>query len=420
MNKISLRASAIAAVAALLFAAGFTVPAEAAVSWQYQARAGATYVRVAGSTVSSDTTAESSITGYKIPNGASNSTASVAALSGAVKAGAVQTSTTSAAYGTGGITLKSYGRTAGVNLLGGLITADAVETTATTVGTADGGMSGTAATKFVNLKITGVTLPVDIKPNTTVTIPNVASVSLNYGVTSVTGSTRTTAGWAIGVVLLAPYAGAPTGTTIVLNPSQAALRAGTPQAAPEVGGYAYATQIQVAAGDVVNVQSGPTARVAVPQGGSNGQTITNSTAGVNITGVAALKAVSSSTTSTVNGTTADVVTRSGTAALNVLSGLVTADAIDVKAHGHIEAGVYKGGMAMTTLNLKIFGNALPANVAPNTKIEIPGVAKIVLNEQVQSGPVNKIVGIHITLLSARGGLAAGAQVEVATAVTWIH
>lgn len=419
MTRTTLRTGVFGGLLALL-ATGFTTPAHAATSWQYQAGAGATYVRVVGDTVSSDLTAQSSISGYKIPNSASNSTAAVAALGGLVTANAVETRTTSATYGTGGVELKSYGRTAGINLLGGLIKADAVETTATTLGNGDGTMTGTAATRFVNLRITGINLPVDIKPNTTVTIPNIASVTLNYAVTKMSGTTRTTQGWALSVVLLAPYAGAPTGTTIVLNPSQASLRVGDPQAAPEVGGFAYATQVNVAAGDVATVQSGPTARVAVPQGGSGGKTITNSLAGVNLTGVAVLKAVSSSTTSTVSGSTADVVTRSGTAALDLLGGLVTADAIDVRAHGHKEAGAYKGDMSMTTLNLKILGQTIPVNVSPNTTIEVPGIAKIVLNEQIQAGPVNKIVGIHITLLDARGGLSAGAQIEVAAAVTWIH
>ncbi|MDO7867384.1 choice-of-anchor P family protein [Nocardioides jiangxiensis] len=420
--SIKLKSLLATAGAALpLIAAGVAAPASAATtSWQYQAGAGATYVRVIGQTVSSDVTAQSSISGYKVPNSATNSTAAVSALSGAVKTGAVQSSTTSAATSTGGIALTAWNRTAGVNLLNGLITADAVETTARTVGNTDGTMTGSAATRFVNLHILGIDLPVDIKPNTVVSVPKIATISLNHSASTVSGSTRKTEGWALSVTLLAAYAGAPSGATIVLNPSQANLRPGDPQAAPEVGGYAYATQVNVQAGDVLKVQSGPTARVAVPQGGSDGKTITNSTAGVSLPNVAVLKAVSSSTTSTVSGTTADVVTQSGAATLDVLSGLVAADAIDVRAHGHKASGAYTGDMKMTTVNLTILGQQIPVNVSPNTTIEVPGIAKIVLNEQIQSGPVNKITGIHITLLDARGGLAAGAQVEVATAVTWIH
>ena len=64
------------------------------------------------------------------------------------------------------------------------------------------------------------------------------------------------------------------------------------------------------------------------------------------------------------------------------------------------------------VGLTIAGKKYPINVAPNTGINIPGVARVVINAS-QTATSGKSVatqgaGLFVTLLKARNGVAAGA------------
>ena len=103
--------------------------------------------------------------------------------------------------------------------------------------------------------------------------------------------------------------------------------------------------------------------------------------------------------------------------VNALNGLVKADVIKVSslskkfANGdrlqapHTDiAGLYINGKKIGTLGVK-----------PNTVVEVPGVVRVVINEQAKDARANTVSALHITLLKPRSGLKVGAEIYVGIA-----
>lgn len=402
-----------------------TVPAPAAqaagdIDWNYSANTGATYIKALGGVVSSDLTAQTAVNGGPART-SSNSTAA-ANVKGLLSVGAAET-TTSATKDANGIKIHSYARVAGVNLLNGLVKIDAVETNVTTTGKPDGTSSAVGTNKLLGIKILGVNLPLNIPENYGVNIPGVAAISLNFTAHAGTQELAATRGWALAIQLLKPRDGFDTGTTIILNPVNHYLQEAVPAAdAPRLGGFSYASRISAKVGDSISVVSDPTAFIGTPFNGSDDKVLRNTTATLNIPGVATLGTITS-TSQSKRDTTGDayITNTNKTVNLNLLGGLVKADAIQVEATGRVVNGVWTQSMKMTTVNLVIAGQQIPINVAPNTAIDIAGLGKVELNKQgtLPDQRINRIDGLRITLDTARAGLPVGAVIEFAIAGTQI-
>lgn len=396
-------------------------PAHAATTeWYFSANTGATYVKALGGTVSSDLTAASGISGG--PDTSSKNSTAAANVADLLTVGAAETRTTATRNNARDLTVNSYGRVAGVSLLNGLIKIDAVETNINTIAKADGTHTVNGGTKFVGLKIVGVDLPVTIPLNYGVTIPGVAAISLNNVTHASKDGLTATLGWGLAVQLLGEFEGYDVGTTIALNPVNHYLTEVIPATdGPRLGGFAYATKIQANVTNQVKVLSDPTAIVYTPFGGSQGQELVNSTASVKIPGLLTVGAIKSTSTSSRDNATGNAQIRNSnaTAKLNVLNGLITADAIEVVATGKRTGGVWTHTEEMNLVNLVIAGNAIPVNVSPNTVIDVAGLGKVEINVRgaVPSSMINGIVGLRITLDTAKAGLPAGAVVELAFAAT---
>jgi hypothetical protein len=388
-------------------------------TFQYAAYSGGTLVRALGTTISSDLTAQSSIAGNIVPRSDSNRVASVHA-GDLADTGVVETSVKAENFGINGVKTTAYARTLGVNLLGGLIKADAVETTTVVSGTPLTGLTSEAVTKYVNLRIVGVELPVNIPKNYKVSIPGVATIVINASYSQTAdGGILTHTGYGLGIWLLNPYKGAPTGSTIILNPSFAGMSPPVPVDQPTVGGYAYGTQVLLSVGSDVDGQVGKTASVAAPPNSSGGRTVTNTTATVKVPGVLNLGAVTSTTRSFAEPGYADVTNTNEIAGVNLFNGLITADALKVVSTSKKENGVLTRSMKLTFVNLVVAGQPIDINVAPNTTINVAGLGKVVINDQIKTFNANRIRGIYIKLLEPKGGLETGAEVEVAVAASWI-
>lgn len=412
-------------IAFVLMGAGLVAipatPAHAAVDeWNYSANTGATYIKALGGVVQSDLTAQTAIAGGA--QGSQKNSTAAANVGTLVSVGAAETKTTSVKSG-GNIELTSNARVAGVNLLNGLIKIDAVETTVTTTGKPDGTSSHVANTKLAGIKILGINLPLDIPKNYGVNIPGVAAISLNFSAHAGTQELSATRGWAVAVQLLKAQNGFDAGTTIVLNPVNHYLQEAVPaDNAPRLGGFTYASRISAKVGTQINVVSDPTAFVATPFNGSNGNELRNTTATISLPGIATVGAITSTSTSKrdPNGD-AEIVNANRTAKINVLGGLIKADAIQVEATGKLVNGVWTQSLKMTTLNLVVAGIQLPVNVSPNTAIDVLGLGKVELNKQAVApgSKANRIDGLKITLDTAQAGLPVGAVIEFAIAGTLI-
>lgn len=393
----------------------------AGVSYTFQAATGGTQVKVLDGTAQSDLSAQSSVSGVKSSE-SSNSTAAVN-VEKLVSTGAIET-VTKAAVEPAGTTLNSFARTTGVNLLNGLITANVVTTNVSTVGHTDGTSSPTGGTQLAGIHIVGVDLPVEIPENFVVRIPGVAAISLNFRQHSDTDEGVYSVGWAIGVRLLEARAGYSAGVRVLVNPFVHALAEVGSQAGAQLGGSAYGTRVRADAGDGIQVVSGPTARLGTPIFSSKGKTLENRVLGVNVPGLLTTDAVISTSTSRKDDLgNATINNTNEIAHLNVLGGLIRADALKVVAWGKVQDGVWTSRMRMTFVDLVIAGNQIPIDVSRNTIINVAGLGQVAINEQRRNTGggafQNQINGIRITLSTERAGLPVGAVIEIGVATTVI-
>ena len=108
------------------------------------------------------------------------------------------------------------------------------------------------------------------------------------------------------------------------------------------------------------------------------------------------------------------------AGLSVLNGLITADvvsaAVVVKKKKTNKVTTRLGSQL---LNLTVAGNAIPVNVAPNTRLDLAGVGTLVINEQVKARWGGYVRALHLTLTTAQYGLPVGAEIEVGVALGWV-
>lgn len=181
-----------------------------------------------------------------------------------------------------------------------------------------------------------------------------------------------------------------------------------------VGGNAYAGYVKIPAG-IAQVSVGPLFPVGLGCG-VTATTVSASGATLNLGATAKGGATGDSVTTTRSTTSAGVQSNADTAGLNLLSGLITADAVhSVASTTANSSGATSTGSA-TFVNLVVAGVHVAASPTHNTKITLAGVGTVVLNEI--SGPVNKATESHITVialdirvtLANTLGLPVGAQV----------
>jgi hypothetical protein len=384
----------------------------------YIGHAGGSQVQALGTTVRSDLTAASGVEGYTFPAHDDNRAAGTNVGSGLVKLGVVTTWADAVPFA-GGTRTITGARTADVSLLGGLIKADAVETVTTATKTPDG-LSSTSSTKFIGLTIAGQEYPVNLPKDFNITIPGVAAIVANSSTEyTLAGGTYIT-GFGLYVGLLKPFKNVPATGTVLLNPTQSIVVPAPPPKAPQIGGIGYSSQIKANAGPALDLDAGPSAFVATPPGGTGGQTVQNATAEVSVPNVLHVAAVKSWTTGKTVPGHGKVKVNNELAGLNVLNGLITADAISsgvvVKKKKSTKVRTKLGSRL---LNLTVAGNAIPATVPPNTKMELAGVGTLVLNEQVKAGWGGYVRALHLTLSTEQYGLPVGAQIEIGVALGWV-
>lgn len=99
--------------------------------------------------------------------------------------------------------------------------------------------------------------------------------------------------------------------------------------------------------------------------------------------------------------------------VNVLNGLITADNVTAIASSYRNAsGAASDAEGSGFVNLVVNGVAVTTDVAPNTKVSLPGVGYVVLNEQAVSGNGSTSTGIavnmiHVILQDALTGVKTG-------------
>ncbi len=335
----------------------------------------------------------------------SNNTGAVT-LAGLGTIGAQVTKTQSVKSGTTQSSITTS-KTAGVNLLSGAVVFTAIEAKAT-VTLNSSGYTQSGKTTFVGLKIGGITVPdVTPSPNTEIPLLGFGKVILNQQGTLNQFGLHSQGVNGLRLIISNPAnpAGLPTGE-IVISYALASLHS---PAFRRAYGVAYATKIQV--GDVI--QSGASAAVNLPCGGSSGVTRTNNLAGVNLPGILTVGAGTTTAKSTDSAASTNARTTATIGAVNLLSGVVTADAIKAVSSTTKQGSTYTRSSAGTSIvDLRINGNPVTINLGPNTTIPIAGVGNLYVRRSTWSSTGLDVIALQLVLGSPQGSLPAGAVLTV--------
>jgi hypothetical protein len=296
--------------------------------------------------------------------------------------------------------------TAGTNLLNGAVQFTAIEAKAT-VTLNSSGYTQKGQTTFVGLKVGGVTIPdVTPAPNTEIPLVGLGKLILNQQGTLNKFGLRSQGVNGLRLILNSGNsAGLPAGE-LVISYALASLHSPTYRRAY---GVAYATKIQV--GDVV--QSGASAAVNLPCGGSSGVTRTNNLVGVNLPGVLTGGAGTTTAKSTDDATSTTATTTAQIADVNLLGDVVTADGIKAVSSTTKKGTTYSRSSAGTgILNLRINGQPVNANLAPNTKLNIAGVGTLHVRKSTWSSTGLEVIALQLVVSTAQPGLPVGAVVNL--------
>jgi hypothetical protein len=282
----------------------------------------------------------------------------------------------------------------------------------------DNTTSSAINTQVLGLKVGNAHIPVPIPQNFHVTIPGIVNVVLNaaFSVGDNTTGSLMTEGAGFYISLLKGVGTSPVGTEVFINPVYAAIATVSPQTGPVVGGNAYGSQITVVAGKLLNIYSGPTAQVGIPPYGTNGVTITNTTATATIPSILTLGVLTDKANG-LKGPTggfSQATTQTSLAHLNLLGGLITADALTGTAHVETTANGTSTVASTSTsiVNLVIAGHAIPVNVAPNTVINLASLGQITIRKQVQSANTAAVTLLEIKVTVAQGNIPVGALIQI--------
>lgn len=143
-------------------------------------------------------------------------------------------------------------------------------------------------------------------------------------------------------------------------------------------------------------------------------------AGASVPGVLEVTALSSITTGDADLGDASAQSIATVGSLNILDGLITAEAVAAISSSYAGvSGVASDAEGTWFANLVVAGTPIAPEVAPNTRIDLPGVGYVVLNEQIPEGDGSastglRVNGIHVVLTEPTTGTETG-EIVVASA-----
>lgn len=298
--------------------------------------------------------------------------------------------------------------TGATSLLNGLVQASAIKSTSVSE------LSGTSlrssgSTVVTGLKIDGKARSVPAGVGARIDVPDVARITFNRQTTTSTSvSTKLTVD-AIRIDLLkGNRLGLDTGT-IVLSSSTSGASRPTFFAS---SGQAYGTTVTV--GD--KVASDRTAYVGMPCGGTGGAVVHNEVGDVSLPGAVKTGGVSSTGQSVEGSTTSTATFTNRVTSVNLLDGVVTADAVAVRAKSTRAATGFKNYDTGTEItNLKVLGRSVKVASTPNSTVEIAGVGTLTTHKAVSTTVGLDVVGLELKVASNRGQVKAGTVIDVAVA-----
>jgi hypothetical protein len=385
----------------------------AALETGYAADAFGTLVQV-GTTITSDKTAPVGLACSAQPTSERSNTVATVDLSPAGTTGVVTTTAAALTVQGGGTAAKSTSTVHTVNLLEGLIIADEVRAVSQTQLRAGGFSTSAVGSGFVNLKVNGLAVAANVAPNTKISLPGYGFVILNEQsskVQSVFGDLTVTM---IRVVITQSNAlGIPVNSRIVVSQAHSRVQVPGWTCACEgpLTGFAFGSQIT---GTVV--KSGKTALVNLPCDGTGGNVRSKTVLTVDVSGVMELGQVVNTAEGTVDLPSAHGRTTSTMETVDLLDGLITADAI--RAVTELD---WNGGTPTTStqgtgfVNLHVSGHPeIDANVSANSRIELSGVGTLWLRRIIQTSKGVEVRMIELVIEESNVyGIEVGTRIRIA-------
>jgi hypothetical protein len=316
--------------------------------------------------------------------------------------------------------VRNTSRVAGLNALDGLITADAIKAVANTTANANSIKSSPKGSEFLNLEIAGQPIRADVAPNTRVNLPGLGYVLLKSVNKDGDGEklSRITVDMLTLVVTRNNEFGLPVDSRIVVAHAVSGYSRSEPDVI--VGGQAYAATALTTT-DAFKNRVGKAALVFVGCEGTNGKTRTNN---VNTLDVGGVLSSGTGVTTAFGGPTATGTVARTTARVEdvkLLGSLIVADAITAVSRDTFRNGQrFSSAQGSQFANLKVAGLVVPVNVAPNTRLSLPGVGYVIINEQKLPAPGStertKVNGLHVFVTKNNTlGVPVGTQIIVAHA-----
>ncbi|HZU70463.1 MAG TPA: choice-of-anchor P family protein [Ktedonobacteraceae bacterium] len=158
-------------------------------------------------------------------------------------------------------------------------------------------------------------------------------------------------------------------------------------------GSAYAGYLKVPKGGHI-ASVGPLFPVGLGCNTSS-KTVSATAGSLSLSGFATSGSLVDKVTTNYSMSTVSVQASSDVQNVNVLSGLISADEVDAVAASTATSSSASSSNNSTFTNLVVLGNHINGTPAPNTKITLPGLGYVILNEQV--GPVNHHTQTHISV-----------------------
>lgn len=259
----------------------------------------------------------------------------------------------------------------GVSLFKGRITASRVRAISATLRDGDGLRTSAAGSALTDLVVDGRQFEVTPKPNTRVPLDGLGYVILNEQASRNNGRSAVLAVKGIRVVVTERNPmGIPIGSQYIVSHAQSALM---PPPTTVLGGHAFGHKLF----EGQRAQSGPSAKAYVPCVGTNGKPRINTIAGVGHPGAFQTGTVWNTAMGRVAGRSATAKTTSSVESLNLLNGLVTADAVRAVAlaskQGNSRALSNAGSKFV---NLVVAGRPMGSETGPNREIQLPGIGTL--------------------------------------------
>jgi hypothetical protein len=306
-----------------------------------------------------------------------------------------------------------------------LITADAIRAVANTSATSRSINSSSQGSAFVNLEIAGNQIEADVAPNTRVNLPGLGYVLLKSVKKGGNGTSlgTITVDMLTVVVTRDNSFDLPIGSRIVVAHAVSGFSRNEP--AVIVGGQAYAATALATAGDDFANRVGKLAFITMGCEGTNGRVRSNN---VNILDVADADVLSSGTgrTTAFGGPTPSGTVAKTTATvedLSLLGGLITADLVRAVARDTFANGERTSSTRGSRfVGLVVAGQPIDASSPPNTRVTLPGIGFVVINEQIVPDPASsarlQVNGLRIKVTRNNTlGLPIGTQIIVAHAAS---